>query len=304
MTGAGMALAMVLTVGGAASGATRARGAGMDAAHVWFRMDILDGKLSVWFKRSAPSGCVLSGNYRDRAEIGWYEADWGREPYDALRALKQKVGFDGIPPGPPIQPGMRTVNIGETEDGKKFDMKGWFQGDIPKAVEPLLDEAVRRAEALFAHPRCVVRGSGAAVAAAAGFEVGAPLAFQVKMAAAGAEPLRMGNPLAVRDGGSELKLVVAREVPSPKEEDVLWIDLRPADLHPALPNAPREDDVKLAPGDELEFTVRRKVRAGPGRYRAMLVVYAPYAAGLDRVHGHLRIDLGAFEVHEHSSGGR
>jgi hypothetical protein len=270
-----------------------------DPAHVWFTMDVFDGSISASFCRTGASMVGLGGNYRARPEIGHYEADLGRAPYDRLRALMQQDGFRAAEPSPPAPSGTRFVSIGETEDGKRYDMKGWIQGEIPPAVEPLIDEAVRYTESLFAHPMHVVRGAGAP--AQARFVHDEPLAFRITLESVGTAALALPNPLSGDDFAARLQLVVARDVPSPQEHEVAWSDLVPADLFPRADDAPRAPEVVLAPGERFEFTVKRRVGAGPGPHRALLILRAPEPQAeepfrRERVAGTLRIDLGSFEI--------
>jgi hypothetical protein len=276
----------------------------MDPAEIVFFFALQDGTLTAEIPRSRPSMARLTGNLGPHQEIGMYEVNLGPEAYEGLRTLKQRVDFEHIPPSEPVPPGTKSICIGETVDGQAFDMKGWPQYAIPPAVQPLLDEARRLSETILAKPLRVIRGSGAATGRT--FEKGSPVAFRVSFKNIGAEPLRTSNPLSTTDSNfAGVRLVVSADKPSLAESDIAWIDLAPQDVHPEPQGAARTEHATLAAGEELSFTVKKALRAGPGQYRAILIYYAsPVEGEADRIEGTLRIDLGKFEIVPASEKGR
>jgi hypothetical protein len=270
----------------------------VENAYVWFIADLREGQLSAAFFASGRGLVKTTGNVGARQEIGFYEHALPPDSYARLRALKKEVGFDTLPPGPPMRPESKSTSIGETTDGANFDMKAWPLRDPPKAVRPLLEEAQRLTDEVLAHPLRVLRGEGAATAPS--FPQGEPVAFKVTFKNVGREPIETDHPLR---GGAEwtgMRLLVARDVPQGqmKESDTTWIDLKSQSLQPAggaaSSSGPR---LRLAPGAEMTFVVRQKLLAGPGRYRAAFVYVAQAPMDdVQRIRGSLTVDLGGFEI--------
>ncbi len=297
LRGGSRALWAVLAILGGAGPARAGEGGNVENAYVWFIADLREGQLSAAFFASGRALVRTTGNVGARQEIGFYEHALPADTYARLRALKKEVGFDSLPPGPPMRPESKSTSIGETTDGASFDMKAWPLRDVPKAVRPLLDEAQRLADEVLAHPLRVLRGEGAATAAS--FPQGEPVAFQVTLRNVGREPLETDHPL--RGGGwPGLRLLVTKDVPSSqaKESDAVWIELQPQNVQPAAgPAAPAGAKLQLAPGAELAFVVRHKLLASPGRYKAALfyIAQAP-STDVRLIRGSLAIDLGGFEI--------
>jgi hypothetical protein len=271
----------------------------MDNRHIWFLIDLPEGRLSAAFFPSGRALIDTTGNAGPRQEIGVYEFQLGTDTYQQLQLLMVKARLDTIPSLPSIAPGTKTTSIGETLDGKNFTMKTSLLGQVPPTVQPIVDRAGRGADEVMKHPKRVLQGSGAPLEPA--FRRGDPLAFRIVLKNVGTEALETHNPLAGSDSNwTGMQLVITRDV-SPdqsKGADSAWIDLQPQHVQPeAGTKRAGGERLELQPGASLPFLVRHKVMTGPGRYRASLRYMAQETQGQRRaIRGALLVDLGAFEI--------
>jgi hypothetical protein len=256
--------------------------------------DLAEGEIAASFVWSGRAVMRVTGNLSGRQEIGRYDAMLPVDRLSRLRALKQQSGFDKLPVHPPVPPDTKGVSFGETQDGVHFDHKSWPLYDVPKTIQPVLAELEQLTELIAKHPVRVLRGRGAAKARS--FEEDTPVVFQLTFSSVGRETLDVPNPLATRAAARGLRLVVTPDARSGEQE--AWIDLAPQDVFPADKAVSRDDRIKLAAGQELIFTVKRKLLAGLGRYRAALVYQtgSPPPNAPEAIQGTLRVDLGSFEV--------
>jgi len=108
------------------------------------------------------------------------------------------------------------------------------------------------------------------------------------------------NPLAQEGVGPEstgLRLLV-EPGPGVKSREVISVDLTPQNVQVVnAEGAPtKERWLVLPPGEEVRLSIRRKVNASPGRYRAHVECRFRLHEQRDSVEGLLTIDLGTFEV--------
>jgi len=250
-----------------------------------------DGTAQVW---------VMTGP-RERPEIGFYRTDLGPPAFERLRALKRDAELDKLPPSTPSSPGMGHVGLIEEYGDGKRDGCNFNPRDLstsPAAARALLAEARRMGDSVLRHPRRVLGGSGGPQAPAQGAD--GYLRFEAKLRSVGTEAVELENPLAQEGVGPEstgLRLLV-EPGPGVKSREVISVDLTPQNVQVVnAEGAPtKERWLVLPPGEEVRLSIRRKVNASPGRYRAHVECRFRLHEQRDSVEGLLTIDLGTFEV--------
>jgi hypothetical protein len=269
--------------------------------HIVYFLEMTFGQLAMVLEADGNAGVWMSCNHRERQEIGFYGRRFPPNVFEHVQAQKAQSGLERVvQPTETMPPGTLTTSIGETTDGKTYDLRGFILGQVPASAKPLFEEAQRIAESVLAHPRRVLGGKGTPEAPT--FRPEDPLRFVVTFRGVGTDPLKMANNFAGSPSNPKwtgVSLTIVRDSPAGKhEDDPLHIELAPQNLRVdgVKPGSTQGNWLVLAPGDELHLAIRRKVHASPGRYRAKVDCIFSQQDDLSALDGTLTIDLGTFEI--------
>lgn len=215
--------------------------------------------------------------------------------------LARAIRSLGIPrPCESLRPGTRTVLVGIEENGRP----GIFHNQPVGKTTPAEDEVFSNARVLAAE---VLKHPYKALEAGVAWETG-PIApdddvvLGVFVRNPGLVPVPFATPTSGTVGASGFRLVLSRDAPAGVPRKVHSVELAPAEVVEVGPDGkkagPSEAVIHLAPGKELRFRLRTRLRLPPGDYRGLLNLTVRTSPSADRkaLSGAIVMELPALAV--------
>ncbi|ATB41054.1 hypothetical protein CYFUS_006516 [Cystobacter fuscus] len=243
----------------------------------------------------------VSGNHDGRQEIGYYEHVLPRKVFDHVLALLDQAGLENLPVSPTLPPDTPVTSVGKSWAQRQPPMvRGYALWQVPKALQPTMDEFRLQTTELLKHPVRAIQGEGVPVKSQ--FLLEDTPAFTITLKNVGTEPLKLDNPFHKRmEEALTLHLRVRKDKPPDqlREGDTVWIECKLDHVRLADPKAvtPAGRQLTLAAGAELRFFIRKKLMLAPGRYIAELDYRTSrFKDDVSSLSGRLNMRLGSFEV--------
>lgn len=199
--------------------------------------------------------------------------------------LAQAILSLGTPrPCESLRPGTRTVLVGIEENGRPGIFHNQPMGKTTPAEDEVFSMARSMASEVLKHP---FRALEAGVA----WEVGPispddDVVLGVLVGNPGLVPVPFATPTSGSGGASGFRLVLSRDAPAGVPRKVHTVELVPAEVVEVGPDGkkagPSEAVVHLAPGKELRFRLRTRLRLPPGDYRGLLNLTVRTSPGANR----------------------
>jgi hypothetical protein len=222
------------------------------------------GELNAYIGDSTTKSSVqLTLNADGGAEIGFYEGQVSDEEFrEALEGVRRSK-YDSIEDSDDaVPPETAFVDVGVAYSGDALpSIRAFLRDSAPLAIDALRRELEAGVISKVRRSRAHVL-SATAVWRKQAFGIDEPLVVDVELACAGPLPVTIRNPLAEIAMRRMLTLSI-RRVDVKGEVEAVAIE----SSHLRMPRgAPTGEEVTLAAGEKLSFTIEKKAYLSPGTY--------------------------------------